>query len=103
VKRSLLICGIVIGVILTLGPAWGLLGTVFGMMHAFQTLGGSGISDPKALSGAIGETLLATTAGLVACPIGILLLAVCIVMLVNLSKEPPPLPTDAERLADQQS
>jgi len=100
-KRSLLICGIVIGVILTLGPAWGMLGTAIGMMHAFQTLGGSGIGDPKALSGAIGETLLATGAGLVACPIGILLLVVCIVMLVNLSKEPPALPPDAESLADR--
>ena len=102
-KRSLLICGIVIGTILTLGPVWGTLGTVFGMMHAFQTLAGNGISDPKALSGSIGTTLLASGAGLVACPIGVLLLVGCIVMLVNSSKEPPPLPNSSDGPADRPS
>jgi biopolymer transport protein ExbB len=42
----------------------GLLGTVIGMMGAFRVLAGSGISDPRALSGKIGEVLLATASGL---------------------------------------
>src|SRR5688572_32813919 len=42
----------------------GLLGTVIGMMGAFAVLAGSGISDPRALSGKIGEVLLATASGL---------------------------------------
>jgi len=103
-RRSLLICGIVIGSLLALGPLWGMLGTAFGMMHAFQALGsGPGISDPKAMSGAIGVTLLATAGGFVACPIGILLLVICIVLLINTPKEPPPLPPGSERLTDQGS
>lgn len=72
-----------------LGPFWGMIGTVFGMTRAFRELAGSGVSDPKALSGAIGETLLATSAGIIACPIGIALLIVCIVKLTNTPKASP--------------
>ena len=45
-------------------PMIGLLGTVTGMMKAFDTLGSSGIGDPSKLSEAIGEVLTATAAGL---------------------------------------
>ena len=45
-------------------PMIGLLGTVFGMISAFATLGTSGIGDPGKLSGAIGEVLIATASGL---------------------------------------
>ncbi len=51
----------VIGVI---SPMIGLLGTVIGMIGAFAVLGSSGISDPRALAGRIGEVLLATASGL---------------------------------------
>lgn len=45
-------------------PMVGLLGTVGGMMGAFETMGTSGISDPGALSEKIGEVLIATATGL---------------------------------------
>ena len=45
-------------------PMIGLLGTVTGMIKAFATLGSSGIGDPSALAGAIGEVLVATASGL---------------------------------------
>lgn len=45
-------------------PMIGLVGTVTGMMKAFGTLASSGIGDPSSLSGAIGEVLVATAAGL---------------------------------------
>jgi biopolymer transport protein ExbB len=45
-------------------PMIGLLGTVTGMIKAFATLGSSGIGDPGALAGAIGEVLVATASGL---------------------------------------
>ena len=51
----------VIGVV---SPMIGLLGTVIGMMGAFAVLASSGIADPRALSGKIGEVLLATASGL---------------------------------------
>jgi biopolymer transport protein ExbB len=52
----------VIGVIT---PMIGLTGTVFGMIHAFDTLGSSGVGDPAKLSEAIGEVLVCTGGGLV--------------------------------------
>ena len=45
-------------------PMLGLLGTVTGMIGAFQVLGSAGIGDPAALSGKIGEVLTATASGL---------------------------------------
>jgi biopolymer transport protein ExbB len=45
-------------------PMIGLLGTVTGMIRAFETLGSSGIGDPSSLSAAIGEVLVATASGL---------------------------------------
>lgn len=45
-------------------PMIGLLGTVTGMIKAFENLGASGISDPSGLSAAIGEVLVATASGL---------------------------------------
>jgi biopolymer transport protein ExbB/TolQ len=91
-KRKLLITGIVIGVILMLGPLWGLLATVIGMMGAFKILGSDGVNDPNALSHHIGMQLMGTTLGLVACPIGIVLFAACIAGLVLDKRPPPPLP-----------
>jgi hypothetical protein len=91
-KRKLLITGIVIGALLTLGPLWGMIGMALGMMGAFKTLSGDGISDPHALSGRIGLQLASGMAGLVACSIGIVLLAACMISLVLDKKQPPPLP-----------
>lgn len=48
-------------------PMLGLLGTVTGMIRAFDTLATAGaISDPTRLSGAIGEALITTAGGLFA-------------------------------------
>ncbi len=46
-------------------PMIGLLGTVTGMIKAFEKLGSSGIGDPSGLSAAIGEVLVATASGLI--------------------------------------
>src|SRR6266446_8092459 len=51
----------VIGVV---SPMIGLLGTVIGMMGAFQVLGASGMKNPNELAGKISEVLLATASGL---------------------------------------
>jgi biopolymer transport protein ExbB len=45
-------------------PMIGLLGTVSGMISAFDSLGTAGIGDPSKLAGAIGEVLVATFSGL---------------------------------------
>ncbi len=46
-------------------PMLGLLGTVSGMIKAFQTIGAQGMGKPEALAGNIGEALMTTAAGLV--------------------------------------
>ncbi len=58
-------------VIATIAPLLGLLGTVFGMIEAFQQMEMAGKNvDPSVLSGGIWEALLTTAAGLsVAIPI----------------------------------
>lgn len=92
-RRGLLITGVVVGTLLSLSPLIGLFGTVIGMMHAFDALGSSGVSDPRALSASIGTTLFSTAAGLFLFPIGATLLAISIVFLGRLrSSTPPPMP-----------
>lgn len=59
----------------TIAPLLGLLGTVMGMIAAFQTLQEAGSrADPAALAGGIWEALLTTAAGMaVAIPAGVAL------------------------------
>jgi biopolymer transport protein ExbB len=50
----------------TVSPLLGLLGTVFGLLGAFATIGVVGsMDDPGALAGDIGEALITTAAGLI--------------------------------------
>lgn len=64
-----------IDLIVTIAPLIGLLGTVLGMIDAFQALQDSGAqADPAALAGGIWEALLTTAAGMtVAIPASVLL------------------------------
>ena len=70
----------IIGTVLQLSPIIGLVGTVIGMMKAFQALGASGISDPSTLSKAIGEVLISAAAGMVVGLLGTVLLAVGVLL-----------------------
>jgi biopolymer transport protein ExbB len=65
----------IIDLIITIAPLVGLLGTVLGMIEAFQALQDSGAqADPSALAGGIWEALLTTAAGRgIAIPASILL------------------------------
>jgi biopolymer transport protein ExbB len=50
--------------IITLSPLLGLLGTVTGMISAFGVMAESGMNAPTAITGGVGEALVATAAGL---------------------------------------
>lgn len=54
-----------LNVVAAVAPMIGLLGTVSGMISAFQTIGQVGMGDPSALAGDIGEALITTATGLV--------------------------------------
>ncbi len=54
-----------LNVIASVAPMIGLLGTVSGMINAFQTIGRGGMGRPELLAGDIGEALITTATGLV--------------------------------------
>lgn len=54
-----------IGVIGTMMPILGLLGTVSGMISTFEVITVKGTGDPKALAGGISEALITTQTGLI--------------------------------------
>jgi biopolymer transport protein ExbB len=53
-----------LGTIAGVAPLLGLLGTVTGIIKAFNALAAGGIGDPRALSNGISEALITTAAGL---------------------------------------
>jgi biopolymer transport protein ExbB len=53
-----------LGTIAAVSPLLGLLGTVIGIISAFNAITHGGVGDPRALSGGIGQALVATAAGL---------------------------------------
>jgi biopolymer transport protein ExbB len=54
-----------LGTIAGVAPLLGLLGTVVGIIKAFEAIHMQGLGDPRILSGGISEALLTTAAGLV--------------------------------------
>lgn len=51
--------------IVTAAPLLGLVGTVVGMMSAFQVIGSEGVVNPTAVTGGVAEALIATVVGLI--------------------------------------
>lgn len=78
--RTKLIVWLVAGIILALGPIWGMIGTVLGMILAFGNLG-QPQPQAEALAGNISLALYATAAGWIACPIGIVIIIVSAIKL----------------------
>lgn len=54
----------VLETIVTAAPLLGLLGTILGMMHAFQLIGGNGLVNPTGVTGGVAQALIATAVGL---------------------------------------
>lgn len=54
-----------LGTIAAMSPLLGLLGTVTGMIQAFEAISAEGVGDPRVLSGGIGTALITTAAGLI--------------------------------------
>ncbi len=54
----------VLETIVTAAPLLGLLGTIYGMMHAFSLFGAHGLVDPKGVTAGVATALIATAVGL---------------------------------------
>jgi biopolymer transport protein ExbB len=54
-----------LGTIAAVSPLLGLLGTVTGMIKAFNAISVGGVGDPSVVAGGIAEALVATAAGLI--------------------------------------
>lgn len=54
----------VLETVVTAAPLLGLLGTITGMMHSFQLIGGNGLVDPTGVTGGVAQALIATALGL---------------------------------------
>lgn len=54
----------VLETIVTSAPLLGLLGTILGMMHAFNLIGGNGLNNPAGITGGVAQSLIATALGI---------------------------------------
>jgi biopolymer transport protein ExbB len=54
----------VLDTVITVAPLLGLLGTITGMMSTFSVISTAGQNNPTAITGGIGEALIATASGL---------------------------------------
>jgi len=86
-KKPLLILGIVIGAILTTAPVWGL--TLSAMLMR-TTLSQTGVSDPRGIAQDVGNSLMAGLVSFALCPVGVLLIVLCIVFLTRKPRSPAP-------------
>lgn len=84
-RKTKLILWLVAGIILALGPIWGVIGTVVGMILAFGNLG-QPQPQAEALASNISLALYATAAGWIACPIGIVITIVSAIKLGKAGK-----------------
>jgi len=67
---------LVLGIILAMGPVWGFLGTLFGMMSSFQQVAASSAPPtPKGVAEGIAISQYSTFIGLAIAPVGALLIA----------------------------
>ncbi len=62
----------VLDTIVTLAPMLGILGTVTGIITAFNLMGASGTDDPAGIASGIAEALITTAAGLVVSMVALL-------------------------------
>lgn len=80
-QRTKLTIWLIVGILLALGPIWGTVGTVIGMLTAFGQLQPEAPVEAEALAKSISLALYTTVAGWVACPIGIVTIIVSAVKL----------------------
>jgi len=79
-RKTKLIVWLNVGILLALGPVWGVLGTALGMMRAFSHLAETS-PDAGALADDISLALYTTAAGWIICPLGIAIIVIAAIKL----------------------
>ena len=79
---------LVVGIVLAMGPALGLLGTLFGMVYSFDRIQTLKAPTPGDLATGVNLSLVATTLGLLAGAIGVPLVVVSCSKLAKFLNEP---------------
>lgn len=80
-SKGKLIALLVAGVVMALGPVWGMLGTILGVVMAFGHMGQDGMGDPELLANDIGVAMYTTAAGLIMCPVGVTCILIAVIYL----------------------
>lgn len=91
-SRLLFFTGIIAGALLTLAPAFGMLGTVLGMIRTFDELGAPGATDPAALANGISMSLYPAAVGLALFPVGVVVLVISLVCYFRAARSAGPAP-----------
>lgn len=82
-RKAKLIVWLVVGIVLTLAPILGTLPTVVAMVASFRRVAEDGPPRPDIVDEGIGLGLWLTAAGLLVCPIGILIAVVAAIKLAR--------------------
>ncbi len=78
---------LIFGIVLALGPLWGILGTMIGMVGALNALSEqTGQAKEAALASGVSFSFYTSLAGFVACPIGIGILVISIFWMRRIKK-----------------
>ena len=86
--KTKLIIWLVVGIILALGPVWGMVGTIAGMVMAFSHVQQGGMAEPELLANDMGLAMLTTLAGWIVCPIGVVIIIISAIRLGKLRGQP---------------
>jgi biopolymer transport protein ExbB/TolQ len=86
-RKSKLIGWLIAGIVLLLGPVWGMVGTFVGMLLAYCKMEGTQASA-EGLAGEMSLALYSTLLGWIAFPIGLVIVVIAAVMLALASAEP---------------
>lgn len=77
---------LIIGIILALGPMWGLLGSTGGMINSFNAMAGDSPAKAEQLAESISLSLWSTGIGVVLAPIGAVIMIIAILWMVKLRR-----------------
>jgi len=77
-NKKKLISWLIVGIIISLGPAWGVLLTIISMIHSANTLSQTSV-DPQVLADKIAISMNATAIGFIMFPIGLIIVIITLI------------------------